>query len=289
MSVEELKEMNNNIFNHFLRLVDFTTRVNDLFWEDPKIQKLIKEKPKFDLVIMIAFFNEAVLGLGPHFGAPTIIFNCIGAFSIWNSYVANPTMVYSRNPMIGISTDNFWGRLTTVTVNMMMSFMTYSTNIMNQSEYQKSVSIRRNLHLNIPEQLNKHLPNSPSVQELRTNVSLVLANSHFSIEPARPYVPNMIQIGGFHVQESKPLPKEFQTFLDGAKKGAILFSLGSNIKIEMIEEPQRNAIFKVLGAMAPMRVIFKSELQHENIPSNIMVKKWVPQADILGKYLECFS
>ncbi|XP_044750041.1 UDP-glycosyltransferase UGT5-like [Coccinella septempunctata] len=244
--------------------IEFMTRVNELFWEEPEIQKIIEEKPKFDVVIPLAFLSDAMLGLGPHLGAPTILFNCVGTFGLLNSYLANPTMVYSTNPMFGISTETFWGRLGTVSVNMLASILNHLADRFNQGL------------------LDKHLPNSPPIHELKKNISIMLTNSHVSIEPARPYVPNMIQIGGFHVQETKPLPQEFKTFLDDAKHGAILFCMGSNVKISLIPEHQQKAIFKVLGEMAPMKVIFKSELKHENVPKNIMVKSWIPQADILA-------
>ncbi len=37
------------------------------------------------------------------------------------------------------------------------------------------------------------------------------------------------QIGGVHIQPSKPLPKDLQDFLDSATQGAILVSFGSGI------------------------------------------------------------
>lgn len=41
-----------------------------------------------------------------------------------------------------------------------------------------------------------------------SNVALVLLNSHFSINAPRPYVPNMIEIGGIQVnREPNELPK----------------------------------------------------------------------------------
>lgn len=132
--------------------------------------------------------------------------------------------------------------------------------------------------------LDKYLPNAPSLEELQVNVSVVLANSHYSIESSRPYVPNMVQIGGYHVQEVKLLTGEFKTFVDGAKAGLVLFSLGGNIQVGMLDEKKREAIFKVLGELAPIRVVFKSEMEHKNVPKNVMVRSWVPQADILGEW-----
>lgn len=37
----------------------------------------------------------------------------------------------------------------------------------------------------------------------------------------------MIPIGGAHIKSVKPLPDDLKQFLDGAKDGAIYFSLGT--------------------------------------------------------------
>lgn len=47
----------------------------------------------------------------------------------------------------------------------------------------------------------------PSIDEIIRNVSLVFINHHFSLAYPRPYVSNMIEIGGIHVDPPKPLPK----------------------------------------------------------------------------------
>lgn len=42
-----------------------------------------------------------------------------------------------------------------------------------------------------------------SYEEVLESVSLVLLNTHFSLNPPRPYVPNMIEVGGMHVNRNK--------------------------------------------------------------------------------------
>ena len=63
------------------------------------------------------------------------------------------------------------------------------------------------------------------------NVSLLLLNTHFSSTKSRPYLPNVIEVGGLQVKPvPSPLPDDLKKFLDEAENGAILFSLGSNAK-----------------------------------------------------------
>jgi glucuronosyltransferase len=47
----------------------------------------------------------------------------------------------------------------------------------------------------------------PSVAEIEYTTSLVLLNHHFSISYPRPLMPNMVQVGGMHVQPPKKLPQ----------------------------------------------------------------------------------
>lgn len=54
----------------------------------------------------------------------------------------------------------------------------------------------------------KAFPNaSISFDQTLDRISLVFQNSHISINGPRPYVPNMIEIGGVHINRHlKPLP-----------------------------------------------------------------------------------
>lgn len=46
----------------------------------------------------------------------------------------------------------------------------------------------------------------PPLEDIIRNTSLVFVNDHFSLTYARPLVPNMIPIGGVHVNPPKKLP-----------------------------------------------------------------------------------
>lgn len=133
--------------------------------------------------------------------------------------------------------------------------------------------------------LKKYYSNAPDLQDLLNNVSLVLLNSHESFNQPVPYVPNMIDIGGYHVDPPKPLPKDLQNFMDAAKEGVIYFSMGSNLKPSKIPSQTKQAILKVLGSRKE-KVLWKwDEESIPNQPENIKLSTWFPQQDILGKYL----
>lgn len=48
---------------------------------------------------------------------------------------------------------------------------------------------------------------APDAHTLMNQISLVFVNSHFTFDLPRPWVTNLIEIGGIHVTDPKPLPK----------------------------------------------------------------------------------
>lgn len=48
---------------------------------------------------------------------------------------------------------------------------------------------------------------APDAYELMRQISLVFVNSHFTFHQPRPWIPNLVEIGGIHVTNPKPLPK----------------------------------------------------------------------------------
>lgn len=47
----------------------------------------------------------------------------------------------------------------------------------------------------------------PDLDDLVRNTSLLMVNSHFSINHARPTVPNFVEVAGLHIYDPQPLPK----------------------------------------------------------------------------------
>lgn len=48
----------------------------------------------------------------------------------------------------------------------------------------------------------------PSINDIVSNTSILLLNSHFTVNMARPAVPNFIEVGGLHIDRNvKPLDK----------------------------------------------------------------------------------
>ncbi|KAH8238008.1 hypothetical protein KR032_010867, partial [Drosophila birchii] len=125
----------------------------------------------------------------------------------------------------------------------------------------------------------------PAYDDLHKNVSLIFFASHgISEGPIRPNVPAVIEVGGIQVKDRPdPLPQNMAEFLNDAPHGAILFSLGSNVKNEHLLPETVRKIFNVISKLK-QKVIWKWD-DLENTPGNsknILYSKWLPQDDILA-------
>lgn len=245
--------MTNHTLNH---------EVFQSFLRDNKIQ--------YDVIVMVVFLNEAMLGLGHYFNAPIVGFSTFGASKWSNDMVGSPTpLSYVPHHFL-------------VKFDGKMSFFERICNVLSHI----SESIYMDWYY-MPQQerlYDEAFPDpKPRLAELQKNVSLVLLNSHFSLNFPRPYVPNMIEVGGLQInRKPKKLPTDLQQILDEAVHGVIYFSLGSNIKSKLVPVAKQIEILNVFRTLK-QKVLWKWDDPHmPNKPDNVYVNAWFPQDDLLA-------
>ncbi|CAH0389259.1 unnamed protein product [Bemisia tabaci] len=117
------------------------------------------------------------------------------------------------------------------------------------------------------------------------NVSLMLNTGNFLHSYPRPLAPNVIEIGPLHIRKPKVLPKVLQDWLDGAEKGVIYFSLGSNMRSKSLPLDIRENLLRVFSDLPRgYRVLWKWEIPGK-IPGqsdNILAQTWIPQQSVLA-------
>ncbi|XP_065208652.1 UDP-glucosyltransferase 2-like [Planococcus citri] len=123
---------------------------------------------------------------------------------------------------------------------------------------------------------------SPPIREIYDRIALVFSNSHSSFLP-KPMAPSTVDIGGIHIGNSSPLPKEIQTLIDDSTEGVIYLSLGSVAKFSGLSKRMHDSFTNVLEQI-PYRVIWRHDKPEmvSNVTKNILVQKWFPQKDILA-------
>lgn len=229
-------------------------------------------KDHFDLIIVEALRSDAYYGFAAHFNAPIIGISTFG--TDWNidALVGNESPLSYTPLATGGLTDRmtFLERLSNF-VDTTVAWLNYR--FVHMSEQEKMYA--------------KYFPEaSKRVQltDLNRNFSLVLLNQHFSLSFPRPYVPNMIEVGGLHISHKPaPLPKDLEEFIQGSgEHGVIYFSLGSNVLSKDLPADRKELILKTFASL-PQRVLWKFEDDKlPGKPSNVFISKWFPQPDILA-------
>lgn len=126
--------------------------------------------------------------------------------------------------------------------------------------------------------------NSPSANDLDKLHSLMLVNSNPAIDYAESLPPNIIQVGGLQIKETKTLPHDINQFILKGKKGAVVMGLGTNIRSDQIGEKAINNIIEAFRQIPDYNFIWKFETSEmiKDLPPNVMIRDWLPQSDILA-------
>lgn len=82
-------------------------------------------------------------------------------------------------------------------------------------------------------------------------------------------------------KDTKPLTAEFKSFIESAEHGVIYFSLGGNLKPSKMSEGKKQAIINALSKLK-QKVIWKWDEPIDVDQTKFMVRKWLPQDDILA-------
>ncbi|XP_017779857.1 PREDICTED: UDP-glucuronosyltransferase-like [Nicrophorus vespilloides] len=265
-SINEMRNISPYVM--FMWMGEMMLAQNELIFKHPKVQALMK-KEKFDVVVLEQFMNDALKGFCVHFNARCVAFSTIGASAMSNYVVSNPSNPsYIPNLFLSYSSDmTFFQR-------MHNAFFTVFVNTVNK-------------YMHIPKQealMRKYFPATPDIPTIiQSNVDLLFLNSHPSVNDPVPTVPQMIHVGGIHINPKQDkVPADVKKFLDDATEGVVYFSLGSNVKSKDLPEEKVQSILRALSKLK-MKVLWKYEDDKlEGKPKNVMIQNWMPQQEILS-------
>ncbi|KAH8293935.1 hypothetical protein KR054_006756 [Drosophila jambulina] len=229
-------------------------------------------KAQFDLVIADLWRLDALYGLAATFEAPIIGLAPYGTDWKIDGLVGNVSpLSYIQSPSSNLyDLDTFRGRLSHF-LDRSIAWINWSWRHRGRQE-----ALYR-----------KHFPKIADklpLSEISRNYALVFVNQHFTLGPPRPYVPNMIEVGGLHIdKEPKPLSQELEDFIQGAgENGVIYFSLGTNVRSKSLSQGLRKILMDTFADL-PQRVLWKFDDELlPGKPCNVFISKWFPQQDILA-------
>lgn len=134
--------------------------------------------------------------------------------------------------------------------------------------------------------------NMPHLSELAKLTKIAFVNTHPATDPVESLPPTIIQIGGMQGRPGKPLPTDLDKFMKSGRRGAILFSLGTNMLPELVDTETKLKIVGAFRQLPDYNFIWKFDnkyLKDVKLPSNVLVRNFLPQSDILGKFLFKFE
>ncbi|XP_068228236.1 UDP-glycosyltransferase UGT5-like [Palaemon carinicauda] len=239
----------------------------DAFLRDPGMQDAWRTKP--DLILLPAFMNECGLALVHKFKVPFMYVTTSGLTPWTADLLGNPEHpAYVPNQYLPYGDHmNLWER----TLNTIARFI--------------SPYLRNRLVLSRLDGVVQRFLKDPfvSLSEVEKNVSLVLVNSHYSLGYPRPLLPNVVEVGGMHCRNPRPIQDaELKHFLDSSPVPVVFFSLGSSIRSDQLPADLRNALVSAFARL-PYRILWKWEgAPIAGLSANVLTRAWLPQQDVLG-------
>ncbi|CAG9860221.1 unnamed protein product [Phyllotreta striolata] len=235
------------------------------------IKRLIENQDKhaYDLLlIQYSYFTDPLLAFLNKFNAPLVGVSSLGLLLHGHDAMGNPTHpVVSPDFMLGLPKR----------LNIIQKVESLFHNFAYRLFYHWYILPK------LDESARKYFGDDMvPLRELHKNVSLVLYNNNRLIHEVRPNVPNVIEINQLHIKKPKPLPEDIQKYLDSSPQGVVYFSFGTNVKSSNLSYTLRK---EIIGALAelPYKVIWKWEDDYlPDQPINVLVRKWLPQQDILN-------
>jgi glucuronosyltransferase len=235
--------------------------------EEPELQKIIKEGLQYDLAFNNAFLNDCTMPIAAKVARYVILLSPT-SIMLPLSYELNIPypMSYIPNKVSHMSAPmNFLERMTSSTLDIVMFLM--------QKYVQDPI---------VNGIIQEKLPGYPLVEDVKRNASMLFTNRLSAVDGAIPTMPHVIEIGGSVGLAVKPLPKDFEDFIQGAgKEGFIYMALGSVVPEELMTETRKQIVIEAFSRL-PQRVIWKFKEQRSDIPANVKTVTWAPQQDILG-------
>lgn len=255
-----------------LKFLKWGMDVNNATLTNNDVQKLLKSGRKFDVMLYEMFINDALLGFAHHFNLPVIGVSTVGLNPFIAYFTGSPIPnSFIPNMLLGFPEEmNFQQRLINTFGNLYFDIMfRFFFGPENEKFY------------------NNHFPNpKPPLSEFRKNaISMVLANSHISLNGPKPFMSNVIEVGGIHINTKlQKLPEDLENFLNSAdENGIVYFCMGSNISPKEMHAEKRDAILKGLTSIK-QKVVWKwdHESSQQVDQNKFYTSNWLPQNEILA-------
>ncbi|GLV42887.1 UDP-glycosyltransferase family 35 member A1 [Carabus blaptoides fortunei] len=123
------------------------------------------------------------------------------------------------------------------------------------------------------------------LDEIEKTFSLLLTNTDPVFDYPQPVPPAIIQVGGLQIfKKTNTLSNDLKQYIDNSEHGVIYFSFGTNIRTDHLGEKIISA-FREAFSQLKENILWKFDSKSEYVSSNVLIKPWFPQNEILAHNL----
>ncbi len=187
----------NRLITLTLTLIERLAQVCNMVYTDPNFDRVLQMRntTKFDLIVIEGFMNECMLPMVPYFEAPFIYMT--GILNLpWLVSLTDSPPSFDHFPVVGsyFSDEmNVLERLGNTALGL-IGFI--------QREYFLLPMVDRMAAQAFPPSVAL-----PRLRDVEANISMFVMNSHFSMNYQFPKSASIVEAGGLHFAESRPLPQ----------------------------------------------------------------------------------
>lgn len=171
----------------------------EITYSTPAVQELIKNTPKYDLILMELFTSDCMFGISHLIKAPVIGLSSCAMMPWHYSRMGNPqTPSLTPALFMGYSDEmSFKQRLSNWFTFYAMKALYYTF-----SDTESNKVIKKYVGGDVPD-----------VRELAQKTSMFFVNQHYSLGGAKPISPAVVELGGIHIAKQKPLDEVIKGLL----------------------------------------------------------------------------
>ncbi|CAH1636089.1 unnamed protein product [Spodoptera littoralis] len=254
----------NEDFKNILRIA---TKVVEKQFESKEIKSFINNNETFDLLLLETWIRPTLFWTYIY-DVPVISVSSQG--SIFNDYadIGGPThpLLYPTSLQRDVWNENLWQK------------------ILELNHYWKLNSMLNELEIEEDALAKKLFGDVPPLKEQKKKVELLVLNVHPAWQGGRPVPKNVLHLGATHLldrNKSMHMSPQLEEILDLSTAGVVYVSQGTNVRPSTIPEHLKSKLIRAFSKL-PCSVIWKWDEDIKDLPYNVRLGKWFPQAALLN-------
>ncbi|KAI4466758.1 UDP-glucosyltransferase [Holotrichia oblita] len=268
LNINELLYNKNTPLEDLQLLWDYIVAFADLDLNSNALERLLSyPKDAFDLIIFDIVCGHYFYPLIEYFGNPPVV--------VLSPFALPPYILDA----IGSQFYSFFPIIYTTYTDQMTFWQRLENTFMNLCEYYYKWKNMKVMYELAQKRFGGDIVEFDKVER---QFQILLANYDATVDFAIPLAPNIIPVGGLHTKRSSKLPNDLLKILNNSKQGVIFFSFGTNIHPSGLSPEKKKIFLNTFGKLKEI-ILWKYDGDDlEDVPKNVIIKKWYQQNDILG-------